>query len=108
MPNIFDFSTLKQIKTVEVNPNGWVNPLTIEFGFSELEVTTCVWRIKGTKHTFFIPLMRLNYLSSGDYGKHFETVLETFKEEDYDSWRDLRFLLPWMREYETEYKDYIL
>jgi hypothetical protein len=107
MPNIFDFSTLKEVKTLEVNPREWVNPLIIEYGFAELEVDTCAWRVKGTKHTFFIPLMRLNFLSSGNYGKHFETALEAFKE-DYDSWRDLRFLLPWMQEYESEYRNYIL
>lgn len=108
MPNVFDFATLKEIKTIKVNPKGWVDSLTIEYGLSELEVTTCVWRIKGTKHTFFIPSMRLNYLSSGDYGKHFETVLEAFKEDDYEEWRGLRFILPWMREYETEYRNFIL
>lgn len=108
MPNYFDFSTLKEIKTIKINPRGWVDDITVEYGFAELEVTTCVWRVKGTRHTFFIPMTRLNFLSSGNYGKHFETVLEAFKEEDYDEWRNLRFLLPWMREYEIEYSGLIL
>jgi len=109
MPNIFDFTRLREIKSIEINPAGWVNPLSIEYGNTDdLEVTTCVWRVKGTNHSFFIPTMRINYLSSGDYAKHFETVLETFKEEDYEQWRALRFILPWMREYEDEYKNYIL
>lgn len=108
MPNIFDFSKIDHIKTVQVSPRGWVNPLTVEYGITVLDVETCVWRIKGTQHTFSIPAKRLNFLSSGDYAQHFERVLETFKEEDYQQWKDLRFILPWMREYEKEYSDYIL
>ena len=30
MPNFYDFSSLNNLKEMEVNPNGWINPLIIE------------------------------------------------------------------------------
>jgi len=108
MPNFYDFGTLDEVKTIKINPKGWVNPLTIEYGFADLAGITCLWRIKGTKHTFSIPILRLNFVSSGDYAKHFTEVLERFKETDYDSWREKQFAVQWMREYEAEYRNYIL
>jgi len=108
MPNNYDFSTLNDIKTVEINPNGWINPLTIEYGTGEHMISSCFWRVKGTKHTFEIPISRLDFISSGDYGRHFTEVLESFQENDYIKWKEGGFVSDWMREYEAEYRRFIL
>lgn len=108
MPNYYNFSNLKEIKTIEVNPNLWVNPLVIEYGFDDTENPVCYWRIKNTKHTFSIPITRLNYISSGDYEKHFCDVLENFAEYDYLEWKNQGFYAEWMKEYEKEYKLFML
>lgn len=108
MPYNYDFSILRNVKTVEANPKGWINPLTIEYGIGEGAGPTYYWRVKGTNHTFVIPVLRLNFISSGDYVKHFEEVLEKFKENDYEDWRNKGFSAGWMREYKTEFGNYIL
>ena len=108
MPNNYNFSTLNDVKTLEINPNGWVNPLTIEYGTGDQLGPTCFWRVKGTKHTFVIPVLRLNFISSGDYGKHFTEVLESFRERDYTQWKEVGFEAGWMREYESNYRKFIL
>ena len=107
MPNNYDFSKLENIKTVEVNPIGWVNPVTIEYGVDFIVSSDYFWRVKGTKHTFVIPVSRMNYISSGDYEKHFSEILEAFSEE-YKEWRERGFDIPWMREYEAQYRNFIL
>jgi hypothetical protein len=103
MPNNVDFSKLENINTVEINPNGW-KPLTIEYGINN--VFEYCWRIKGTTHTFTIPIIRLDFISSGNYGEHFKTVLETFRE-DYIKWKDEGFIYEWSREYRDQYSRYI-
>jgi hypothetical protein len=108
MPFNYDFSKLSEIKNVEVNPRGWINPLVIQYGIGEGSGPTYYWRVKGTKHTFVIPVLRLNYLSSGNYVKHFEEILEKFKENDYDKWRQEEFSAEWMQEYQSEYARFIL
>jgi hypothetical protein len=108
MPNIYDFSTLQDLKTMEINPNGWINPLTIEYAIGNQWGPTCYWRVEGTTHTFVIPISRLDFISSGDYGKHFTEVLEGFQEKDYSQWRATKFAADWMREYEVEYRNFIL
>ena len=108
MPNNYDFSKLREIKELEINPAGWINPLAIEYGTGDQLGPTCFWRVKGTKHTFVIPVLRLDYISSGDYGKHFTEVLEKFRKEDYASWKRENFSAPWMREYEADYKRFVL
>lgn len=107
MPNNYDFSTLRNIKTIDVNPKGWINPLTIEYGIGDQIGPTYFWRVKGSNHTFVIPVLRLNYISSGEYGKHFEEVLEGFRE-DYLLWHKQGFESKWMQEYENDFKRYIL
>jgi len=108
MPNNYNFSSLKGVKNVEVNPRGWINPLTIEYAIGDQLGPTCFWRVKGTYHTFVIPLMRLNFISSGDYSKHFIEVLEKFRDNDYESWKKESFSTPWMQEYQNNYKKFIL
>jgi hypothetical protein len=107
MPNNYDFSKLYNIKTIEINPKSWVNPLIIEYGVDFIISADYYWRIKGTEHTFVIPVARLNYISSGEYVSHFEKVVEKFAEE-YKEWRKTGFEIGWQREYEKQYRNFIL
>lgn len=108
MPNFYDFSKLENLKELIVNPKGWVNPLIIEYGVGyHGEIISYYWRIKGTKHTFIIPILRIDYLSEGDYSSHFEEALEGFRE-DYLSWHNNNFFTPWMKEYEKEFQKFII
>lgn len=107
MPNFYDFSSIKEVNETRVNPEGWINPLTIEYGIGEYSDVACFWRIKGTRHTFVIPVKRLDFISEGNYGKHFEEALRAFRE-DYLSWAGEGFYTGWMQEYREEYKRYIL
>ena len=107
MPNNYDFKNLDNIKEVNVNPEGWVNPITVEYGVSyHGEVLSYFWRVKGTKHTFVIPVIRIDYLSEGDYEKHFKEVLEGFRE-DYKGWASEGWYADWMQQYRSEYSRYI-
>jgi hypothetical protein len=111
MPRNFDFSKLDDIKTIEVNPQGWISPLYVQYGMSaaiELQgILTYCWRVKGTEHTFTIPVIRMDFLSSGDYKKHFENVLEIFRE-DYIDWKTEGFITEWSREYRDQYSKFIV
>ena len=111
MPNNINFSNLRDVKTLEVSPDGWVTPLYIEYGIGNDLVTygtvSYYWRVKGTKHTFVIPLVRLDYLSAGDYKKHFEEALNTFRE-DYLQWKSEGFNSPWAKEYQKQFSQFIL
>lgn len=111
MPHNFDFTKLENIKTIEVNPTGWISPLYIEYGIytgpDTGEVTCYYWRVKGTQHTFVIPTLRMDFLSSGDYVKHYEETLEIFRQ-DYLSWYESGFISEWARDYERQFSKYIL
>jgi hypothetical protein len=107
VPNTKDFSILTNVKTININPRGWICPLMIEYGISNEPVYSYFWRVKGTTHTFIIPTLRLDYLSEGDYKKHFEETLEQFREE-YLSWKAQNFYLPWQIEYEQQFRYFIL
>jgi len=111
MPHNSDFSKLKDVKTIEVNPNGWIQPLYIEYGiYDGAEVSGVLsyyWRVKGTLHTFVIPISRMDFLSSGDYKKHFEDALVGFKD-DYMSWKEDGFITDWSREYRDQYSRLII
>lgn len=111
MPNNFDFTKLQNIKTMKINPRGWINSLTIEYGITDdIEVhgiMSYCWRVKGTQHTFVIPVLRMDYLSSGDYKSHFEDTLENFKD-DYLEWKKQEFIILWMKEYKEQYSKFII
>jgi len=112
MPNNFDFSYIKDIKVIEVNPEGWIFPLYVEYGFVTNPninngIPTCCWRVKETLHTFIIPIARLDFLSSGDYKKHFKDVLEAFRK-DYIKWKEEGFTTEWSREYAQQYSRFII
>jgi len=113
MPHNFDFSKVKNLKTLEVNPNGWISPLIIEYGIVDGDgdqinnVISYYWRVKGTLHTFVIPVIRMDYLSSGNYKKHFEDALEKFRE-DYISWKEQGINAGWVNEYYSQYSRFII
>ena len=111
MPHRVDYNKLENVKTIECHPNGWVTPLYIEYGIHNnvLEENTPMyyWRVKGTEHTFIIPVVRLDFISSGDYAKHFAESLEMFRE-DYIEWAESNFFTSWMQEYEKEYSKFIV
>ena len=113
MPHNFDFTIFKDIKTVEVSPKGWITPLYVEYVIVDENeevmrgIPSYCWRVKGTTHTFVIPITRLDFLSKGDYKKHFEYVLEGFKE-DYLSWKEAGFTTDWSREYRNQYSRFII
>ena len=109
MPNNYDFSTLNDVKTEEISPAGWINPVTVEYGIgNHLMGNAYFWRVKDTEHTFVIPVLRLNYITSGNYAEHFTEVLENFRENDYNKWKEDGFIVPWQRRYEKEYQNFIL
>jgi hypothetical protein len=114
MPNNFDFSKLNNVKTIEVNPQGWVTPLHVEYGTSEDmndgvygAIPSYYWKVKGTQHTFIIPIIRIDFLSSGNYKKHFEDALETFRE-DYVNWKTEGFTSEWSRDYQRQFSRLII
>jgi len=107
MPNNYDFSKLENIKESKINPKGWISPISIEYGVDFVLSSDYYWRVKGTKHTFVIPVSRMDYISSGDYEKHFREVLEKFAEE-YKGWEREEFNIPWQREYAEQYRNFIL
>ena len=107
MPNNYDFSKLENIKEVTINPSGWIQNIVVEYGVDYVFSSDYYWRVKGTQHTFIIPVSRMNYISSGEYDTHFQKILEAFGEE-YREWRGEGFTMPWMRDYESQYKNFIL
>jgi hypothetical protein len=107
MPNNADFSKLETINTVEINPTGWITPITIEYGISNDAMPLYYWRVKGTKHTFTIPVIRLDFISSGNYSAHFKEILEKFRE-DYLEWKQNNWNTEWMQEYKKQYEKFIV
>ena len=92
---------------MEVHPQGWVEPLFVEYGMGVHGSTpSYFWRVKGTKHTFVIPVMRMNFLSSGDYEKHFNEALESFRE-DYIDWKNQGWITEWQQEYRRDFSKFI-
>lgn len=107
MPNFYDFSKVNNKKEIIVNPEGWVNPLTIEYGTSYYgETISYFWRVKGTKHTFIIPVIRMDYLTEGNYHEHFEEALSSFRE-DYKIWEKEKWKTSWMQQYREDYSSFI-
>lgn len=106
MPNRQDFSNLYGKGEIPVKPNGWT-PLTIDFAYGYVgNLPNFYWRVKGTEHTFRIPVNQLNELSKGDYERHIKEFLESFRQE-YLGWAGGGFQEEWMREYHREYRNCI-
>jgi len=103
MPNNYDFSRVSNVRTAEFDIDGWASPITVEWGTGfHGEVPAYFWRVRGTKHTFVIPILRMDYLSQGDYEKHFKEALSVFRE-DYLEWREDGFQSEWMQEYARQF-----
>jgi len=108
MPNNYDFSNLNDVKEIMVRPTGWANPLIIEYGQGyHGETQSYHWRVKGTKHTFVIPVLRMNFITEGKYETHFEESLEGFRV-DYLGWKFEKFYTPWMKEYKEIFEKLII
>lgn len=114
MPHIYDFNKcIGEIKEVKINPKGWRNPITIEYGIAQHNphdpMLSVVWRIKGTTHTFSIYERRLNLISHSNYEAHFCETLENFRE-DYLSWfREEEYRdVEWKYDYQKQYGNLII
>jgi hypothetical protein len=106
MPFHQDFGELYGKSEMTAKPYGWI-PLTIEYGYKDIaRQKNFFWRVKGTQHTFRIPLASLNEFSHGNYEHHIEYVLENFRQE-YLSWAAQGFSADWMVEYHQEYRNYL-
>lgn len=106
MPNFKDFGDLWGKSELSVTPHKW-KPIKIEYGYSYVgTLINMFWRVKGTRHTFRIPVNQLNEHSQGNYEKHIEEFLEIFRNE-YLSWVAQGLSEEWMREYHNEYKNCI-
>ena len=108
MANNYDFSNLKRVKIQKINIDGWVNPITIEYGQNLYNTQpSYYWRVKGTEHTFIILIKQLDILSKGNYAKHFEEVLKKFRS-DYQEWsEEYNFEAEWMQEYKRQFNKFI-
>ena len=106
MPFHKDFNELWGQGEMKVAPKKW-KPLTVEYGYGYVgTLINMFWRVKGTKHTFRVPLNQLNEVSKGDYENHIEQFLEVFRE-DYLSWVAQGLSEEWMRDYHREYRNII-
>ncbi len=114
MPFYFDIDNSgKEIKEVKVNPDGWRNPIFVEYIVDQAHkydtTVSVIWRVKGTHHCFTISEQKLNVLSHANYPKHFEEVLRNFRI-DYLHW----FTDPtyeradWKYDYQREFDRFIL
>jgi len=107
MPNNYDFSKVRDLKTEEIQTEGWISPLFVEYGIGFHGILpSYFWRVKGTLHTFVIPIVRMDYLSQGNYVEHFKEVLEKFRE-DYIEWNKEGWNQEWSREYKNQYSRFI-
>jgi hypothetical protein len=108
MPNNYDFTLFKHINELSISIDGWVSPLIIEYAMEyHHDIPSCYWRVKGTLHTFIIPMVRLNYLSAGNYEQHFKKTLEVFRE-DYLAWKKEEFNVEWMSQYRNQFSKFII
>ncbi len=107
MPNDYDFSKLENVQARRVEPEGWITPLYVEYGTGlHGGIPSYFWKVKGTSHTFVIPILRMDFLSKGEYEAHFKEVLEGFRE-DYIEWNSKGWNSEWMQEYREQYRDFI-
>jgi len=109
MPFVFNFnSAIGDIEQMEVSPNGWNSPITIEYCVAQAHkydtTRSVVWRVKGTTICFTISEQKINVLTRGDYKKHFTQVLENFRE-DYLSWFEDDYYkdAEWKYEYQDQF-----
>ena len=110
MPNNYKkFSDLEKINYLNINIDGWINPLIIEYGIGLYNnvIESYFWRIQGTKHTFIIPIKQLNFLSKGNYEEHFKMFLKEFRDK-YKMWeQEYNFEAEWMQDYYRQFHKFI-
>jgi hypothetical protein len=107
MPFNHDFSDIQNLRSAELHVEGWVDPIFVEYGLGMHQGTpSYFWRVKGTKHTFVIPVLRMNFISSGDYETHFKDALRQFCT-DYLEWKEEGFTTEWSQEYRTQFSRFI-
>lgn len=114
MPFCFDMQNSGgEIKEVQVNPEGWRNPVTVEYTVAQAHkydtTISVVWRVKGTQHCFTISEQKLNVVSHANYPKHFEEVLRNFRL-DYLNWFTDPYYekADWKYEYQRQFGGLIL
>lgn len=114
MPFCFDMNNYdKEIKEVQVNPDGWRGPVTVEYIIAQAHkydtTVSVIWRVKGTQHCFTISEQKLNVVSHANYPKHFEEVLRNFRL-DYLNWfSDPTYeKADWKYEYQRQFDKFIL
>jgi len=109
----YDFSKcFGEIRTCQVNPKGWVNPITIEYGVSQPHrfdtMSSVVWRVKGTQHTFCVYEKFLNELTHSKYEEHFEKTLEVFRKDYLSWWEEPEYEgCEWRDEYKRQFEKFI-
>ena len=114
MPFCFDFNLAHgDVHTVELSPDGWKSPIFVEYIVAQAHrydtMRSIVWRVKGTTHSFTIEEQRLNHLTHGNYKAHFKKVLERFRI-DYLNWfKDEQYKdCQWKYEYQQQFDRFII
>lgn len=106
MPNNVDFTGLFSLNSFKVKVPYW-KPLVIEYGYGYIQrALHMYWRVQGTTHTFRMSYIELMNTTNGDYEKHIQEFLESFRKE-YLDWAFKGFKEPWMVEYHEQYKNFI-
>jgi hypothetical protein len=99
---------LSEITETSIEPKGWY-PVVVEHGIKALgnsQAYEMQWRVKGTEHTFRIPLNVFYEQSKSNYEEHFTEVLEIFRI-DYLGWYKQGFKEDWMQKYRKQFKELI-
>lgn len=96
------------VKETEIQPTGWYQ-IKVEYGLRNYGASDrweLCWRVQGTEHIFRIMLDLFYEDSQGDYEKHFTKVLEVFRK-DYLDWYKQGFPEDWMRKYKKQFGKFI-
>ncbi len=111
----YDFNNAKPntYKTIKVNPDGWINPIVVEYCIGQAHQydpqLSVIWRVKGTEHCFTIYEQKINVLSNADYKKHFEEVLQNFRFDYWTWFNDKKYKdAEWKYEYEKQFSGFML
>ncbi len=106
MPYHKDFNELEIRGEFQLEPDGWV-PITVEYGYGTIISAQYIfWRVKGTQHTFKLPVSEFNYKSNGDPEDYIRRFLEKFREEML-GWTFQGIKADWVKEYTIEYNNYV-
>lgn len=99
------------IKTIDVVIDGWLpNPLTIEYRIVQMGAGSArqlEWGISGNPHKFKLLLDIIYKEYDGDYNAYFTGVLEMFRV-DFIEWYRQGFPEEWMKNYYKHFYKYII